>query len=98
MNNGPDYKYKLRFNITSNRARSEGPYTERDITTELAFDNTTYFTTYLSKMAATTHVVNSIIAAYESGANVGDFDGKISPIYQEDFINDPLYGFVGNSL
>ena len=67
MSDGPDYKYKLRFNITSNRARSEGPYTDRDITTELAFDNITYYTTYFSKMAATTHLVNSIIAKYETG-------------------------------
>lgn len=29
----PNYEYKLRFNITINRRRSEGPSTQDDITT-----------------------------------------------------------------
>ena len=45
-------------------------------------------------MASTTHLVNSIIASEEAGQSI---DGKIVPIYQEQYLRDPLYSYVGNS-
>lgn len=49
-------------------------------------------------MAAMTNLINSIIASVETGESYSSFSGSIAPIYQEEFINDPLYQFVGNSM
>lgn len=62
LDNGPDYKYKLRFNIYQEISLSDGPYTQGSFTTPNAFDKLSYYKTYLSKMAITTHLVNSVIA------------------------------------
>ena len=42
VNSGPDYKYKVRFNITTSRGNTEGPYTNSSLTSFRAFDGTLY--------------------------------------------------------
>ena len=98
VDDGPNYKYKLRFNITNNRGSSEGPSTNRSLTTFRAFDETSYFSSYFSKMTTVTHIVNSIIAEAETGEDSSSFEGSTVPIYQEDLIIDNFYLFMANSL
>lgn len=48
-------------------------------------------------MASTTHFVNSIILQIDTGIAYSSVSGNMVPMYQEDFVDDPIYTFLGNS-
>lgn len=73
------------------RNLSDGPYTDRSLTTDRDFDWTGYSKTYTSKMATAVHTVNSVISEVETGSPYSTMNASLLPIYQEYYEDDPIY-------
>lgn len=90
------YKYNLRFNLSNSAGSTEGPAPSSDVTTKRKLNLGTYAATLKSGMIGITNIVNNAILQTET-ANTNMLVNKEGPIYQEAFINDPIYTYLANS-
>lgn len=82
-NSGSDYKYNLRFNMSSNEGRTEAPNTNENLTTLSPNKLSLYLTSALSGFIGVSTMANNIILQTEISDSDDMIVNKIGPIYQE---------------
>ena len=78
---GGNYKYQLRFNISLNTARTDGPATTLDLTQDQGIDLGLY-EAELSGMLGANTLVNNAILQVATTSTTNFFQNKVSPVHQ----------------
>lgn len=88
------YVYNLRFNSSNN----ELPSPEEKMTLDRKIDMSYYFQSFSSGAIGITTLVNNLILQAETGSNTTMLKNKVGVIYQEPYVFDSLFLYLGNSF
>lgn len=90
------YQYRLRFNITDETSKTDGPPTTLKLTQDQAIDLKMYNRSMTGMIGAATLVNNAILKAETGGSK--SLKHSIAPIYQEDYVLDNLYANISGPM
>ena len=80
---GPDYNYSLRFNMSTRNDLTEVPQSNIKLTTDLPVNLDLYVNSTLSGLISVNTLVNNVILKDASNSDSSMLQNKIGPIYQE---------------
>lgn len=86
-----NYQYKLRFNMSQNLQRTDGPPPTLKLTEDKGVDLDLYKRTLDRGMIGANTLVNNAILQKETAANTNFLTNKVSPVYQEAYVQDNIY-------